>query len=106
MTVIRDDNNIPDLIKQLESLQSNKIQIGITAPSGDEIYMVAWVHEFGINIPVTDRMRVWFLGQGMPLTKGTTHIRIPERSYFRSGYDANESNIVRRAEGAIKSVLA
>lgn len=40
------------------------------------------VHEFGIYIPVTDKMRGWFLAQGHPLRKSTVMIRIPARPFI------------------------
>lgn len=103
---ITDNNRIPQLIKELQSLDKFKIQLGIVAPSGDKLYMVAWVHEFGIDIPVTEKMRGWFLAQGMPLKKGITKITIPERSYFRTGFDENKSAIQRKCVELINQVLA
>lgn len=102
---ITDDNRIPELVQQLKSLSNRKVQLGIDAPSGDILYTVAWVHEFGINIKVTDNMRGFFLGQGMPLKKSTTHIQIPERSYFRSGFDSNENAISLKAEELVGQLL-
>lgn len=102
---IVDNNRIPDLVGQLKQLNRNKIKLGIDAPSGDKLYTVAWVHEFGFDIKVTPKMRGWFLGQGMPLKKTTTHIHIPERSYFRSGYDANASSISAKAEEMFDKLL-
>lgn len=95
---VKDKNRIPGLLKQLQSLGDRQVRIGIVAPSGDKLYMVGWVHEFGIDIQVTDKMRAWFLAQGMPLKKETTKITIPERSYFRTGYDKNKAKIEQRAK--------
>jgi len=74
-------------------------------PSGDIMYTIGWVHEFGIDIEVTDKMRDWFLAQGMPLQKETTKITIPERSYLRTGFDKNKSAIERRAIELVDGVL-
>ncbi|MEK4026299.1 hypothetical protein [Sporosarcina sp. FSL W7-1283] len=98
MARVRDNNRIPDLARQLQQINRNKIQLVIDAPSGDKLFTVAWVHEYGFDIKVTPKMRGWFLGQGMPLKKSTTHIHIPERSYFRSGFDANQGSINKKAE--------
>lgn len=105
MTRVKDVNRIPDLIKQLKSLESYKVQLGIVAPSGDKMYMVARVHEYGVDIPVTDKMRGWFLAQGMPLKKGQVKITIPERSYFRSGWDSNKASISNKVEKAIGDLM-
>src|SRR5690625_1811632 len=102
---ITDENRIPELIGQLKSLSMMKIELGIVAPSGDILYTIAHVHEYGVNIKVTDKMRGWFLSQGMPLRKGTTHIKIPERSYFRTGFDANKGAIETRIEEKLNAVL-
>lgn len=105
MARITDNNRIPELARDLQQMSRNKIKIGIDAPSGDKLYTVAWVHEFGFDIKVTPKMRGWFLGQGMPLKKTTTHIRIPERSYFRSGFDANQGSINTKAEQLLDQLM-
>lgn len=104
-TRITDENRIPELINDLKNLSRRKIQLGIDAPSGDILYTIAWVHEFGIDIHVTDKMRGWFVGQGMPISKSRTKITIPERSYFRTGYDANENAINSKAEDLVDRLL-
>ncbi|MEV9641763.1 hypothetical protein ABZ756_13765 [Mammaliicoccus sciuri] len=105
MARVRDNNRIPDLARQLQQINRNKIQLGIDAPSGDKLFTVAWVHEYGFDIKVTPKMRGWFLGQGMPLKKSTTHIHIPERAYFRSGFDANQGSINKKAEELLDQLL-
>lgn len=95
---VKDTNRIPELLKQLKSLDERQIRLGIVAPSGDKLYMIGWVHEFGIDIEVTDKMRAWFFAQGIPLKKETKKITIPERAYFRTGWDKNKSKIEQRAK--------
>ena len=95
-STVKDTNKIPELIKQLRSLKKYKTRIGIEAPSGDRLYMIGYVHEFGFDITVTDAMRGWFLANGMPLRSDTTKIRIPEKAYFRSGFDRNKSKIEQK----------
>lgn len=102
---VRDTNRIPELVKELKSFDNLKMRVGIVAPGGDKIYMVARVHEYGIDIAVTDKMRDWFLAQGMPLRKDTTHIRIPERSFLRTGWDKNETSFQRKAVELFDQVL-
>ena len=41
------------------------------------------VHEFGADIPVTDKMRAYLHYNGIHLKKETTHIKIPMRSFLR-----------------------
>lgn len=105
MARVRDENRMPELIKELQSLDKLKVQIGIVAPSGDKLYMIGWVHEFGFEIHVTEKMRGWFLAQGMPLREEITKIRIPERSYFRTGYDRHKASIEQKAITLIDKVL-
>lgn len=102
---VKDVNRIPELSRQLKSFDSLKMRVGVVAPSGAKVYMIAYVHEFGIDIPVTDAMRGWFLAQGMPLRKETTHIKIPERSYIRTGWDKNEASFERKAQELLDKVL-
>jgi|LSQX01.1.fsa_nt_gb hypothetical protein len=103
---ITDDNKIPELVKELQSLRQYKVQIGIKAPSGDIVYALAWVHEYGIDIHVTEKMRGYFLAHGVPLKKETTKITIPERSYFRTGFDKNKAAIEEKMQELIYKVLA
>ena len=59
----------------------SKIEIGI--PEGDStLSTIAAAHEFGANIPVTDKMKGYFKGHfGFWLSK--TAINIPARSFIR-----------------------
>lgn len=51
------------------------------------------MNEFGADIKVTDNMRAWFAYQGYPLSKDTTEIKIPERSFVRTSFDKYKSQI-------------
>lgn len=42
-------------------------------------------------------MRGFLATQGLHLKKDTTHIRIPERSFLRSGYDKNRDAVMKKA---------
>lgn len=90
---IKDTNNTADVLKKIKQLQGGQINVGILEDESDELKMIASVHEFGCDIQVTDRMRGWFGANGYPLKKETTVIRIPERSFLRSGYDENIQDI-------------
>ena len=50
-------------------------------------------------------MRGFLASQGLHLKKTTTHIKIPERSFLRSGHDANADRILKQTERAIGLVL-
>jgi hypothetical protein len=92
---VHDQNRIPRLLKELDTLGKRKIRVGIM---GGDMAMIGAVHEFGARIPVTDKMRKWFAAQGYPLRKETTHIVIPERSFIRAGFDENEKSFLEEAK--------
>ncbi|SFP18619.1 hypothetical protein [Salibacterium halotolerans] len=47
---VRDNNNIPKLIKALRELQSMKIEVGVFGEDDSHMLMIARVHEFGMDI--------------------------------------------------------
>lgn len=101
---IKDENNTKQLLRTLKEIGKSQIDVGIIG--GDsEIAMIAAVHEFGCDIQVTDKMRGWFGANGYPLKKTTTVIKIPERSFLRSGYDENIDKIADKVEEMLPSVL-
>lgn len=102
---IRDQNNIPRLQAQLRKLTNRKVRVGIFGDEDSEMVMIGNVHEYGCEIPVTPKMRAWFAAQGYPLKKTTTVIKIPERSFIRSGYDENEDALFNKIEDLFQNVL-
>lgn len=84
----------------------NGKQVNVGMPTGSEQAYIAAIHEWGVNIAVTDKMRRWFIAQGRPLKKSTTQIVIPERSFFRNGMDAEGSKIVDNYEKLVGNVMA
>ena len=71
-------------------LQGRNIRVGVLEEG--EIGMIAYVHEYGWDITVTDKMRAYLHYIGIHLKKETTVIRIPERSFIRAGFDAREAD--------------
>lgn len=64
--------------------------------------MLAAVHEFGVDIPVTDKMRGFFRYKfGISLKQTTTVIRIPERSFLRAGWDEHGPAIAEKYQKLI-----
>jgi hypothetical protein len=92
---VHDENRIPRVLKELETLGKRNIRVGVM---GGEIAEIAAVHEFGARIEVTPKMRKWFAAQGFPLKKSTTHIVIPERSFIRAGFDEKEKAFIEEAK--------
>lgn len=60
----------------------------------------------GCTIEVTDKMRAFLHRQGLHLKDSTTHIKIPERSFLRSGHDKNADRVLDQTERALGQVLA
>jgi hypothetical protein len=102
---IRDSNNTDRLIRNLNQLERKKLKIGVFGSDDAELVMIAGVHEYGVEINVTPKMRAWFAANGYPLKKETTKITIPERSFLRSGYDENVNDIVDKIEDLLPQVL-
>lgn len=92
MAIVSDISHVDEIIERLEELEKYQVVVGVTSSAGGEILMIANVHEYGCNIPVTTKMRGFFLyNWGIMLTKST--INIPERSFVRAGFDAKKGEI-------------
>jgi phage gpG-like protein len=72
--------------------KDHKVKVGLLAEKGgsdsisDDLDLAGLgaIHEFGCQIPVTDKMRGFFFHQfGINLKKSTTHIIIPSRSFLQ-----------------------
>lgn len=101
---IHDKNRIPEVVAMMEELNGSKVKAGVLQEG--KIKMIAVVQEFGESIAVTPRMRAYLASQGLYLKKETTHIRIPERSFIRAGWDANERDILDKAEQLVRDAIA
>lgn len=76
---IRDNNNIPDLLRILRDLQERKLEIGVFANEGADVVVIAATHEFG-----------------------APSINVPERSFMRSTFDEKEAEYVQLMEKMIE----
>lgn len=94
---VEDVSRVDELLQVLSELSSKYVEIGILSDSADsKILMIAGVHEFGMDIKVTDRMRGYFLHEfGIPLKPSTNVIKIPERSFIRSSFDKYQGEIAK-----------
>lgn len=95
-------NQFPSMIAHIEALDGRKVKVG--ALSGGHAWL-AGIHEYGCTIPVTDKMRAYLHSQGLHLKQSTKVIKIPERSFLRSGFDENNRRILKQTERAIAQVL-
>lgn len=100
-----DVNNVPKLLKVLDELDRHIVQIGVFGEDDSEMLMIARVHEFGVNIQVTDKMRGYLHHIGIHLRKDTQEIRIPERSYIRGYFDNKQSEMISQAERLLEQVI-
>lgn len=72
--------------------KDHKVKVGLLAEKGGsdsvsdnlDLAGLGAIHEFGCQIPVTDKMRGFFFHKfGINLKKSTTHIIIPSRSFLQ-----------------------
>lgn len=95
-------DKLTELTTQLEGMKSRKVKVG--ALQGEHAWL-AGIHEYGCNITVTPKMRAFLHSQGLHLRADTTVIKIPERSFLRSGHDANIDRVMTQTNRAISQVL-
>lgn len=96
-------DKIPEIEKSLKSVNRKQIKIG--SLEGEHQWL-AGIHEYGVNIPVTPKMRVFLHTQGLHLKDSTKFIVIPERSFLRTGHDENADRIMKQTERALSQVIA
>lgn len=100
---IQDVNRIPDLMKSLKKIDNKTIEAGVLQEGKQA--MIAHVHEYGVDIKVTPKMRAYLHHIGIHLRGDTTHIRIPERSFIRAGWDKNRDKILQDIEKWLDNAL-
>ncbi len=95
-------NNFPKMEISLKSLNGKKVNVGVLG--GGENAWLAGIHEYGCNIPVTEKMRKYLHSQGLHLKPTTTEIHIPERSFLRTGHDTYIEEILNKIDALMTSV--
>lgn len=95
-------NKLPEITETIETLSNRKVKIG--ALRGSNAWL-AGIHEYGCNIPVTPKMRAFLHSKGLHLKSSTKVIKIPERSFLRTGHDSNADRIIKQTERAISQVI-
>lgn len=127
---VSDTSKVDEILKRIEDLTSLYVKVGITSKTGSKkikvgskkikagskkikagrkkkamtMYELAKVHEFGCDIPVTNKMRVFFLHNFGFWTKKDV-IKIPERSFIRTSFDENKDEIQTSGEDLIDMVI-
>ena len=96
-------DGFPSMKRRLEAINGTAVEVGVL--QGKSAWLAS-IHEYGCDIPVTEKMRGFLGSQGLHLNKNTTHIHIPERSFLRSGYDSNRDKVMEKAQKALADVAA
>lgn len=96
-------NKLPSLYNTVKAIGDRGVKVG--ALQGENAWL-AGIHEYGVKITVTPKMRAFLHAQGLHLKDTTTEIVIPERSFLRSGHDENSDRIIAQTERALGQVLA
>lgn len=96
-------NEFPSMKKRMDELNGNAIEVGVLR--GENAWLAS-IHEYGCDIPVTPKMRAFLHGQGLHLKASTTRIKIPERSFLRTGYDQNRDAVIKHAQQMMVDVVS
>lgn len=91
-------NKLPELTKNTETISGRNVKVGIF---GDKDAWLAGIHEYGCNIRVTPKMRAYLHKAGLHLKDSTEVIKIPERSFLRTGHDKNADRVITQTERAV-----
>lgn len=94
-------NKMPDMTKSIKTLDGRKVEVGVIE---GEHQWLASIHEYGCNITVTQKMRAYLHYHGLHLSPNTTTIKIPERSFLRTGHDKNIDKVMKQADRAVEQV--
>ncbi len=92
-----------DMLKNISNVNEKKIEVGCF--NGEHSWL-AGIHEYGCNIKVTPKMRTYLHSKGLHLKASTSIIKIPERSFLRSGHDECIDEILNMTEKVISQVLS
>lgn len=96
-------NKLPQIAATTKSMGGRTVKVG--ALKGENAWL-AGIHEYGCEIKVTPKMRAFLHRNGLHLKESTTVIKIPERSFLRTGHDLNVDRVIKQTELAIGQVLA
>lgn len=96
-------DGFPEMKRQMQLINGTGVEVGVL--QGEHAWLAS-IHEYGCDIPVTPKMRAYLHGKGLHLRKDTTHIKIPERSFLRAGYDKNRDSVLKKASKLLADVTA
>lgn len=101
---VEDISKVSDILKKIEELESMYVKVGITSSAGGKMLLIANVNEFGCIIPITNRMRYFFL-YNFGFWTNKTVIQIPERSFVRSSFDQKGEEVFTSGDDLINLVI-
>lgn len=96
-------NDFADIKKQLGIIDGTSVEVGVI--KGENAWLAA-IHEYGLDIAVTPKMRKFLAAHGLYLKKSMTHIHIPERAFLRTGYDQNRDAVLAKASKLLADVAS
>lgn len=109
--VIDVDLGYKEIIGDLEQLDGKSVEAGVFANAGTEkdgktkVADVAYWNEYGVDIPVTPRMRGYLHTIGIHLSPNKTTIHIPARPFMHQAADANMDKWGDTAERLVTLIL-
>ena len=95
-------NKLPTIEHSLNGIKGKKVIIGVL--NGSHKWL-AGIHEYGLKIEVTDKMRAFLHSEGLHLKDSTQYIEIPERAFLRNGHDENADRIITQTERMLPFVI-
>jgi hypothetical protein len=114
LSSVVDDNNLPDIIKSLRSLEGYETEIGVFGESGarrishstpitmEQLGVI--LHE-GCRIKVTDKMRRYLTSLGLEVPDGLQYIHIPSRPFLDTSMPQIEEVVMREVVNAIDAAI-
>lgn len=96
-------NDFPEMKRNIEAINGQGVEVGVLK---GEHQWLASIHEYGCDIKVTPKMRKYLAARGLYLKKSTKQIRIPERSFLRTGYDEAKDDVLKKARMILADVSA
>ena len=102
------------LKRELASLEKMTLYIGVQGDAGSDMLMIARVHEYGLLLKMSDKMRRYLGAAGLfdsddnytprPGSR-QGYVNIPERSFIRASYDTGQRELQEYVNTAIAKVI-
>lgn len=102
--------SLKDVINRVRSLRGFKVKAGVlegASPYGNglSVAQVAMWNEYGVAIPVSNRMRGYLGANGFHLKKSTSQLNIPARPFMRNAAMKYGDDWRIEASGALAAVI-